>query len=353
VSAPGDPGAARAARLRPPRRRRRVLLSALGAVALLAAGAAGLAAWTLSPPDPAAGERRFEVLAGASLGQIARDLEREGVVRDARAVVALARLRGVDARVRAGEYAVSASWSTQRVLEHLVSGRVITYEVVLPEGLTAREIAARLAEQGLVRADEFVALALDPDSAGAFGVEGPGLEGYLFPETYRMPRGLSARQVAHILVDEFHRRWAALEPAAHEQGLGMRQVVTLASIVEKETGLAEERPLVASVFWNRIRRGMRLESDPTTIYGIADFDGNLRRHHLQDETNPWNTYRIAGLPPSPIANPGAASLAAVLEPADSDYLFFVSRNDGSHVFARSYGEHRANVARYQRRTRSR
>jgi len=129
----------------------------------------------------------------------------------------------------------------------------------------------------------------------------------------------------------------------------MRETVTLASIVEKETGAAPERPLVASVFWNRLRRGMRLESDPTTIYGIPGFDGNLTRAHLEDETNRWNTYRIDGLPPSPIANPGTASLAAVVAPAESDYLFFVARGDGTHVFARSFGEHVANVNRYQRR----
>jgi UPF0755 protein len=133
----------------------------------------------------------------------------------------------------------------------------------------------------------------------------------------------------------------------------MRQTVTLASIVEKETGVASERPLVASVFENRLARGMRLESDPTTIYGIPDFDGNLTRAHLEDEHNPWNTYRIAGLPPTPIANPGEASLRAVVEPAQTEYLFFVAQGDGSHVFAKRFEEHVANVNRFQRRQRDR
>jgi UPF0755 protein len=168
-----------------------------------------------------------------------------------------------------------------------------------------------------------------------------------------MPHGLSAKQVARVLVDQFHAQWAPLEADASARGLGQQQVVTLASIVEKETGASSERPLVASVFWNRLERGMRLESDPTTIYGIADFDGNLRREHLEDEANPWNTYQIVGLPPTPIANPGAASLAAVLRPAASEYLYFVAKGDGTHVFARSYGEHLDNVARYQRRPASR
>ncbi|RIL07735.1 MAG: endolytic transglycosylase MltG [Proteobacteria bacterium] len=344
--------AAQDARGRAPRWRR-VVLALAGAVLLAAGAATAWVAWALAPADRSAGSTRLDVLHGDSLWKIARALERDGVVRDARAMVWLARWRGVDTGMRAGEYAVSASWGTARVLEHLVSGRVITYEVVLPEGLTAVEIAARLAEQGLVRPDEFVALVRDPASASRFGVEGPGLEGYLFPETYRMPHGLSAQQVAKILVDEFLERWRPLEAAAQQRGFGMRQTVTLASIVEKETGVASERPLVASVFWNRLRRGMRLESDPTTIYGIADFDGNLTRAHLEDASNPFNTYRIAGLPPSPIANPGEASLAAVVHPAESDYLFFVAQGDGAHVFARSFEEHNANVNRYQRRRSSR
>jgi UPF0755 protein len=337
-----------------PRRRGLRIALAIAAVAVAAlAIMAGVALRAASPVDRAAGERRFEVYAGDSLWKIARGLEAAGIVRDARVVVALARWRGVDAAVRAGEYAVSPAWSAPRVLEHLVSGEVITYEVVLPEGLTAVEIATRFEEAGLARADELVAIARDPASATEFGVEGPGLEGYLFPETYRMPKGLSARQVTRILVDEFLARWRPLEAGARARGFGMRQTVTLASIVEKETGVASERPLVASVFWNRLARGMRLESDPTTIYGIPAFDGNLRRHHLEDETNAWNTYRIAGLPPSPIANPGEASLRAVVEPAESDYLFFVAQGDGAHVFARSYSEHVNNVNRYQRRQRSR
>ena len=329
-------------------------LGVLLAIAL-AIAAAGVVAvrWTLAPADPHGVEARFDVMAGSSLWRIASDLERAGIVRDARALVLLARWRGVDASVRAGEYALSPAWGTERVLDQLVSGRVITYEVVLPEGLTAVEIAARLEAATLARADAFLAVARDPAVAQEFGVEGASLEGYLFPETYRMPHGLTAKQVARVLVEQFQKQWKPLEADAKARGFDMLQTVTLASIVEKETGAAEERPLVASVFWNRLAHGMRLESDPTTIYGIPNFDGNLTREHLEDETNRWNTYRIAGLPPTPIANPGAASLAAVVRPAASEYLYFVARGDGTHVFARSYAEHLANVGRFQRRAGSR
>jgi UPF0755 protein len=153
--------------------------------------------------------------------------------------------------------------------------------------------------------------------------------------------------VVGTLVEQFLAVWRPLEGAARARGIGMRQAVTLASIVEKETALAAERPLVAAVFHNRLRLGMRLETDPTVIYGIAGFDGNLTRAHLDDGANPYNTYQIAGLPPGPIANPGAASLRAVVEPAASDALYFVSRNDGSHVFSRTYAEHLGHVRTFQ------
>lgn len=337
----------------PPRRRFRFVLVALGVALALSVAAGGTAKWLLAPVSDDPALTRVDVPSGSSLWRIATGLERAGVVRSAHAFVLLARWRGVASQLRAGEYALSPSWGAARVLEQLVAGRVVTYEVVLPEGLTAAEIAARLEAATLVRADEFLAVARDPAVAREFEVEGTGLEGYLFPETYRMPHGLTAKQVARVLVDQFRAQWAPLEADARARGLGLQQVVTLASIVEKETGAAGERPLVASVFWNRLGRGMRLESDPTTIYGIPDFDGNLRRAHLEDEANPWNTYRIVGLPPTPIANPGAASLAAVVRPATSEYLYFVAKGDGTHIFARSYAEHLDNVARYQRKPGSR
>ncbi len=334
------------------RRPRRLWRRALGSLLLLgaitAASLAGAVLWSLQPADPDAAPVRFDVPAGSTLRSVAEQLEADGVIRSALAMRGLARFQDTAGRLHAGEYELSPAWSARRVLAQMVEGLVVTYPVTLPEGFTATEIAARLEQAGLVSAEDFLAVARDPEVAAAFGVEGERLEGYLFPDTYQLPRGLTPRQIAKLLVDEFHRYWRELEPAARARGMSMREVVTLASIVEKETAVADERPLVASVFHNRLDRGMRLESDPTTIYGIPDFDGNLRRVHLEDESNAWNTYRIAGLPPTPIASPGAASLRAVLQPAQSDYLFFVSRNDGSHVFARSYREHVNNVNHYQR-----
>lgn len=343
----------------PPAPRRsagRLVLRALAALLVLGVAATGAGVWAviraLGPAAESAPPVRYDVAPGASLRRVAEDLEARGVIRSALALRGLARWQGTAGRLHAGEYELSPTWPAARVLEQMVAGRVVTYPLTLPEGIAAAEIAARVEQAGLARAEDFLAVVRDPQVAAEFGVEGTTLEGYLFPETYHLPRGLSARQIAKIFVDQFLRVWKEIEPKARERGMSMREVVTLASIVEKETGVGEERPLVASVFHNRLRRGMRLESDPTTIYGIPDFDGNLRRVHLEDETNAWNTYRITGLPPTPIASPGAASLRAVVEPAESDYLFFVSRNDGSHVFARTFAEHVRNVNRFQRSRRS-
>ena len=238
------------------------------------------------------------------------------------------------------------------MLAALAEGRVRTHELRIPEGLTAVEIAGRVEAAGLAPAADFLDHVRDPAFVTELGVEGRSLEGYLFPETYQLARGLGARAIARTLVEEFLSVWEGIAPLAEAQGRSMAEVVTLASIVEKETSAPQERPLIAAVFLNRMRLGMRLETDPTVIYGIANFDGNLTRRHLNDASNPYNTYQIPGLPPGPIANPGEAALRSVVEPADTEYLFFVSRNDGTHVFSRTYREHVNAVNRFQRRRRS-
>lgn len=290
-----------------------------------------------------------EVPRGASFRAVAAQLEAAGVVRDARAFAWLARWEGKDAALKSGEYEIAPGLGARDVLAMLVEGRVRLHEVALPEGLTLIEIAARLAGAGLCDAASFVAVARDPATARELGVEGATLEGYLFPETYRFPRGVPASEIARTLVAQFHTVWRELAPLARTRELTMRDAVVLASLIEKETGAPEERPLISAVFHNRLARGMRLETDPAVIYGIPNFDGNLRRIDLEDATNPYNTYQRAGLPPGPIANPGAASLRAAVSPApDTNVLFFVARGDGTHVFSRSYAEHVAAVNRFQR-----
>jgi UPF0755 protein len=329
---------------------KRALLAVVG-VGLALAGS--LAVWitrSLEPvAEPGAAAIVFEVAPGYGLSRVAARLERAGLVRDARVAAGVARLRGFSTRLHAGEFALSPSMSPLELFQQIASGQVVTYPVVVPEGYDVASIALRLESAGLVDAASFTALTRDAALVRELGLPGPTLEGYLFPETYRFPRRPDPREVARAMVAQFFAAWTPLAPAAERRGLTLHEVVTLASIVEKETGVPEERPLIASVFANRLARSMRLESDPTVIYGIEVFDGNLRRRHLEDTGNVYNTYQIKGLPPGPIASPGAAALRAVVEPAKSDYLYFVSQNDGSHVFSRTYREHLAAVNRYQRR----
>jgi UPF0755 protein len=330
----------------------RAFAAALLALIAAAGLAAAVVAQRLSPLAEEAPEALFVVERGDSLAGVARKLEEARLVRDARAVVWLARLRGLSSKLRAGEYRLSPASTPGEMLARISEGRVVTYEVSIPEGFTARQIGERLEARDLVDAAAFAAAVGDADLAARLEIPAPSLEGYLYPETYRLPRGLGAEEIASTMVEHFKRIWREIPDRAGERTLDMHELVTLASIIEKETGVPEERPLIASVFANRLARGMRLESDPTVIYGIAGFDGNLRRSDLDDDENPYNTYRIRGLPPGPIANPGIDSLRAAAHPADTDYLYFVSRNDGTHVFSKSYRDHLNAVNRYQRRRRS-
>jgi UPF0755 protein len=321
------------------------------AAVLVAAAAAGVTVvrWSLAPIVASGPVSLFQVERGASLGEVARNLEARGLVRSALSFSLLARYRELAGDLRVGEYRLSPALSAEQTLDRIVSGRVATFAISLPEGLTAFQVGERLEAAGLVDAAEFHAYVTARDTAATLGVVGESIEGYLFPETYQLPHGLAVDELAKIMVDQFLIVWREIEPLASVQELSMREVVTLASIVEKETAAPAERPRIASVFRNRLQRGMRLETDPTVIYGIANFDGNLRRRDLEDSSNPYNTYVIAGLPPGPIANPGADALRAVVNPDDTDYLFFVSKNNGTHAFSKTYREHRLAVDEYQRR----
>jgi UPF0755 protein len=257
------------------------------------------------------------------------------------------RLWGNPRAVKAGIYAFEKGARLVDVFADLEAGRVDLVSVTFPEGWTAREMASALEAADVTRAQEFVALALDPAAPARWGLPGPTLEGFLFPDTYRFPREISPREVAEALVRRFREVAAGLAPLASQRGLSLKDWVTLASVVEKETGVEAEKALIAAVFRNRLSQGMPLQSDPTVIYGIADFDGNLRKSDLRRDS-PYNTYARRGLPAGPIANPGRSSLEAVLSPAAVPYLYFVSRNDGSHVFSANYADHVRAVNRYQR-----
>ena len=268
-------------------------------------------------------------------------------MRNALAFRLWARWVGRDRTIQPGTYRFDGPTNMTHVLERLAAG-VEPIEVTVPEGLTVREIGALLAARGLASVDDVRCLALDPEFLLAVAVPGPQLEGFLFPDTYRFAPTAAASEILETMVRRFHERFDAERyRRAAEHAWSVNQVVTLASIIEKETGKAAERPLIAAVFANRLRIGMPLQSDPTVIYGIPDFGGDLTRADLT-RFSPYNTYVVGGLPPGPIANPGLAAIDAALAPADSGALYFVSRNDGSHEFSTTLADHNRAVARYQR-----
>ncbi len=337
---------------------RRLVLAA-GAALLLAAGASGgwAALALLGPADPSAPERVFTVGAGETLGEVAERLRDDGLLAAPPwLLVAWGRATSADRAVKAGEYDLAASLAPVEILAKLVSGNVKTHPVTLPEGLRLDEIAARLGEAGIVDPAAFLERARDAELARALGLEADSFEGYVYPETYRFRRGTPPQEILERGLAEFRGRLteADLEAVA-ASGRSLHEIVTLASIVEKETAVDEERRLIAAVFWNRIARGMRLQSDPTVIYGIIEtrgsFDGDIRFRDLKEST-PYNTYTSHGLPPGPIASPTVESIRAVLDPAEETFLYFVSRNDGTHVFSNTLAEHSRAVNEYQRRRRA-
>lgn len=261
----------------------------------------------------------------------------------------LARFSGVHRKIKAGEYQFYGTMTPRQIINTLVEGKVLLYRVTIPEGFTLQQIAQTVAQAGFGDADTFYRLATDPEVVREQKLEGESLEGYLFPDTYYFPKNFPQEKIIDAMTqrfrDDISDAWLA---RADTLNLTLHQVVTLASIIEKETGTPAERPLIASVFHNRLKKGMRLETDPTVIYGIKDFDGNLTRKHLRTPT-PYNTYVIKGLPPGPIASPGHAALEAALYPAETDYLFFVSRKDRTHQFSSNLEDHREAVRKYQLR----
>lgn len=317
------------------------------AVSVAVAVVAGL--WVLRYANEArdVGDVFVEVPQGASNARVLSIVLERGLGPWRLGNEAVFRLLAGSRGFKAGVYRFTGRVSVLRVLDDFAQGRVDLVQVTLPEGLTAREMASLLSKAGVTDEAAFRVLAYDVRSPMRFGVPGPTLEGYLFPDTYRFARKLPPERVIEAMVARFRKVAAEVSPSMTARGLDLGRWVTLASIVEKESGRASERPLIASVFINRLRVGMKLQTDPTVIYGIPDFDGNLRKADLLRDS-PYNTYTRKGLPPGPIANPGRESLQAVVVSERSDYFYFVSRNDGTHVFSRSLGEHEANVRRFQR-----
>ncbi len=296
------------------------------------------------------GETFVEISRGASARQMAAALSAEKVVRHEWVFLA-ARLLESRRALQAGEYRFTKPASPREVLERIARGDSFYHELTVPEGWNMFQIGAATEKLGLFSAADFLAAARDPALIRDLSPRAPSLEGFLFPDTYRLTRRTTAAELCRVMTARFRQAWGKLG------GMDALPVATLASLVEKETGVAEERPLVASVFRNRLRLGMKLDCDPTTIYAAllnGRYTGTIHRSDL-DSKHPYNTYRNAGLPPGPIANPGLAAIHAALRPAETSYLYFVARADGSgrHSFSGSIQQHEAAAEQYRRAHRKR
>jgi len=334
---------------------KKLLLSLVVVVVLVAGGAAASVFYMVNRiqqpykgfPEP---ERFVEIPSGTGAAEIRRRLVEAGVVSDELSFRAALMWTGQSRALKAGEYRFDRPMSVVDVVEKLARGDVYGHPITFPEGLTIREMADIVESRGFGKADEFIKAARDGSLVNDLDPAAKDLEGYLFPETYTLPRGTPVATLVSLMVARFRDTYTTLEAKRSGQAdLSTRQIVTLASLVEKETGKAEERPLVAAVYRNRLDKNMAMQADPTVVYALVQagtYDGNIRKRDLSFDS-PYNTYKYAGLPPGPIASPGRAALEAALAPADVDYLYFVSRNDGSHAFAETLAKHNANVQEYQ------
>lgn len=287
---------------------------------------------------------------GAGFFQITEIMNDAGLVANRPFFWLLAVVKGVRKQIRAGEYEITGALSPAEILDKLVRGEIKYYTVMLPEDITLNEVAKRLLVDKLINEKEFMALVVDREFLASLGIEADNIEGYLFPETYQFDRSMTTREVIRIIVRQF---WKEVTPElrskAEKMGLTLNEWITLASIIGKESGNKEEKPFISAVFHNRLKRGMKLQSDPTAVYHLeragTPVKTVLRSHLLKD--TPHNTYRIAGLPPGPIANPGIDSLRAALFPAKVNYLYFVAKNDGGHEFSATLNAHNLAVLKYQ------
>ncbi|MDH4261866.1 MAG: endolytic transglycosylase MltG [Spirochaetia bacterium] len=296
-------------------------------------------------------EVSIEIPSGAGFNTVAKVLKEKGAIGDSRLFKLYALSRGDLNNIKPGEYLFKEGTSKKAILDAITKGDVLLYKITIPEGTNIYQIADILSQELKVDKQEFLKKAKDHDLMKQWQIEGDSVEGYLYPETYYFARGSKSQQILDKMLitfnEEYDKNKVEIETKGKKLGLTRHQIITFASIIEKETGLAGERELISAVFHNRIKRGMKFQSDPTTIYGIFErYHGNLTKKDLLENT-PYNTYRIKGLPPGPIASPGMESIKAVVNPSDVNYLYFVAKHDKSHVFSNNLVEHNANVNKYQ------
>ena len=300
-----------------------------------------------SAPSASLQEFELTITKGSSLNQICNNLEKLGLITNTNYFKLLAVLKGKQNRVKAGYFKLNTGMTPPLILEHLLNP--IAKEVVftIPEGYSIKQIAELLQDANIIPdKNEFIQLAYEKRYWQDLSIKGKTMEGYLFPDTYRIHENATPKEIIDMMISSFFHKIKPFKKDIEKSPYSLEKIITIASIIEKETSVPEERKKISSVIFNRLKRNMRLQMDPTVIYGINNFNGNLTKKDLQT-FNPYNTYKIKGIPPGPIANPGIESIEAAIFPDKTKLLYFVAKNDGTHIFSKSFSQHQKYVRKYQ------
>lgn len=291
----------------------------------------------------------IEIPKGATFRQAVEILSKDGLMRNKTLFLVIGRMSGMERKIRAGYYSIRGSMSPLSLLRKMRGGQIIEYEIVIAEGDSLWEIGEKLAEKGIIKKEDFIKLSVNKDFLYFHDIKAPSFEGYLYPDTYKIPKGTDPKEAIRVMINRMREKYSdELRDRALELGLSEKEVLTLASIIEEEAKVDKERPLISAVYHNRLRKRIPLQADPTSIYGIDGFRRDITGRDLKRKT-PYNTYIIKGLPPGPISSPGIKSIIAALYPADVPYIFFVSNNDGSHRFSVTPREHQIAVEMYRKK----
>ena len=319
---------------------------ALGIVLLLVSSLF-LIGYAIRPIDDRAVKATVYIPRGAGFKEIVNILDQAGMVKNRLFFSFLALFKGVARSIKPGEYELATGMSPNEIINKLASGDIKKRPVTIPEDFTLKQIADRLVAEELVSENDFISVTTDSAFLASLNIDARSAEGYLYPDTYDFYRGMTSQEIVRIMVKQFRKKVTPeMIERARKLGMSTTGFVTLASLIGKETGHKEEKAKVSAVFHNRLKKGMRLQCDPTAIYSLTEYRNIVKRKHLDNDT-PYNTYKITGLPPGPIANPGIDSLQAALHPAPVNYLYFVSNNDGTHIFSSNLAAHAQAVIKYQ------
>ncbi|OGW52979.1 MAG: hypothetical protein A2Y81_05365 [Nitrospirae bacterium RBG_13_43_8] len=318
-------------------------------VCILAIFAIYSAADFLSPLPIGNKSIEIEIPRGSTFKQAVEILSKERLVRDKKLFLLIGRIIGMDRKIKAGYYSIRGPLNPFSIFRMLKKGAIIEYEITVVEGDSLREIGKKLSEKNIINEEDFRELSSNEDLLSSHEIDAPTFEGYLFPDTYKVPKGMDPEEAIDLMIARMREKYSdELRVRAAELGLSEREVLTLASIIEKEAETNSERPLISAVYHNRLRKGILLQADPTSIYGIKSSGEKITEKDIRRKT-PYNTYVIKGLPPGPIASPGIKSIRAALYPAKVPYMFFVSNNDGTHKFSVTPAEHQAAVEMYRKK----